>query len=372
MSEYRTHLRESVEALRDAAQRVAEALGETAGQDAAGNGSVASADEATGSFREAPTAPAPSPFVVTQAPNVSYSDNFGTHAPSSQPTPSDSQTGSSSPRRWWLNVYEFCDGIRGKTFRTHVVYDSREGADAEQGSNRKACVPVVEASAYDAAVRERDAEYEVRRLVLYALSGQGLPRVLPDKGHGVITDAHQLYERAVAAERERDAMREERDQAIARVNQWVKAAMYSTMPDEFGLTFDPTSPMGWAESRRHVMDTIAAERDAAIRERDLLRERLDAAEGIAAQYAVERDHWKADSLRNEERTTDARRALDAARAELAGARRLTPALVERVAKAVFDADEWRSWNDAPFRAKETYRARARAALLAAGFQEDEA
>ena len=65
-------------------------------------------------------------------------------------------------------------------------------------------------------------------------------------------------------------------------------------------------------------------------------------------------------------------ALAAARAELAGARRLTPALVERVAKAVFDADEWRSWNDAPFRAKETYRARARAALLAAGFQEDEA
>ena len=150
-------------------------------------------------------------------------------APSSQPTPSNSQTGSSSPRRWWLVVEP-----RGKTFAKR----SQEGA-AELAEASDEIIPVVEASAYDAAVRERD-------------------------------------------------------------------------------------------------------------------------------------HWKADSLRNEERTTDARRALDAARAELAGARRLTPALVERVAKAVFDADEWRSWNDAPFRAKETYRARARAALLAAGFQEDEA
>lgn len=54
-----------------------------------------------------------------------------------------------------------------------------------------------------AAQAERDAEYAVRRHVLHALSGQGLPRELPQHGHGVITDAHALYERMYAAEKER-------------------------------------------------------------------------------------------------------------------------------------------------------------------------
>ncbi len=53
----------------------------------------------------------------------------------------------------------------------------------------------------DAAERERDAEYSVRNHIIHAIEGQGLPRVLPEHGHGVIQGAHALYVRMSAAER---------------------------------------------------------------------------------------------------------------------------------------------------------------------------
>lgn len=40
--------------------------------------------------------------------------------------------------------------------------------------------------------KERDAEYYVRKLVLFALEGQGLPAKLPMNGFGVIQDANKL------------------------------------------------------------------------------------------------------------------------------------------------------------------------------------
>ncbi|RTL04110.1 MAG: hypothetical protein EKK62_17085 [Acidimicrobiia bacterium] len=72
MSEYRTHLRESVEALRDAAQRVAEALDETAG--------LGQSDSTSG-----------------PAPNREDTDcgiAVASPAPSSPP----------DTRRWWINT----------------------------------------------------------------------------------------------------------------------------------------------------------------------------------------------------------------------------------------------------------------------------
>jgi hypothetical protein len=63
----------------------------------------------------------------------------------------------------------------------------------------------------DAAERERDAEYAVRKHVIHALEGQGLPKVMPEHGHGVIQNAYRLYNEAsqlraklTEAERERD------------------------------------------------------------------------------------------------------------------------------------------------------------------------
>lgn len=77
---------------------------------------------------------------------------------------------------------------------------------------------------------EVDAEYAVRKHVLHALSGQGLPRVLPENGHGVITDAHALFNRAYSAERELTDLR-------AMVEAWQSArtvcAEYEANPDAF-------------------------------------------------------------------------------------------------------------------------------------------
>ena len=54
----------------------------------------------------------------------------------------------SSPRRWWLNTYSTSDG--------GYAHQTKESADSvPSASSRLECVPVVEASAYDAAVRER-------------------------------------------------------------------------------------------------------------------------------------------------------------------------------------------------------------------------
>lgn len=63
-------------------------------------------------------------------------------------------------------------------------------------------------SALDRVTRERDAEYYVRKCVLWALEGQGLPKELPEHGYGVIEMAHRMRtERDAATTAERDRIR---------------------------------------------------------------------------------------------------------------------------------------------------------------------
>lgn len=114
MSTEREQLRERVESAGRELLRLAATLA-GAGQDVAGNGHVASADEATGPLREAPTAPAPSP---------------------------------SAPRRWWLVVDAIGNAACGRT---------ESGAHAFAGDDE--VVPVVEASALEAAEHERRQAY---------------------------------------------------------------------------------------------------------------------------------------------------------------------------------------------------------------------
>jgi hypothetical protein len=61
-------------------------------------------------------------------------------------------------------------------------------------------------AALDRVTAERDAEYHVRKCVLWALEGQGLPKELPEHGYGVIEMAHRMRserDAATTAERER-------------------------------------------------------------------------------------------------------------------------------------------------------------------------
>lgn len=73
-----------------------------------------------------------------------------------------------------------------------------------------------------AAERERDAEYKVRKYVIHAIEGQGLPPELPDNGWGVITDAHSLYEKW-----QHEHTRAERTEKALRL----AAGMISTLPE---------------------------------------------------------------------------------------------------------------------------------------------
>jgi len=56
------------------------------------------------------------------------------------------------------------------------------------------------------------------------------------------------------------AMRLERDEVQRFANRWMTAAMVATPVTT--LAFDPMNPEAFAESRRHVVDEIMAERDA--------------------------------------------------------------------------------------------------------------
>lgn len=116
MSEYRTHLRESVEALRDAAQRVAEALDETAGS---GAGVSSAVPDPTGSSVGELSDAAPSP------------------APSSPP----------DARRWWLVKFE--------GWTTFLCTTEAEERRMFPGRARTV-IPVVPAAALDAMREERD------------------------------------------------------------------------------------------------------------------------------------------------------------------------------------------------------------------------
>lgn len=102
----------------------------------------------------------------------------------------------------------------------------------------------------------------------------------------------RVWARAVYAEREREELRErlaaverERDAARGDVNRWIQAALAATMPNEFGLAFDPTNPEGWAVSRRSVMERLISRAEQAERERDELK-----------KFAALQDAWEAEAM----------------------------------------------------------------------------
>lgn len=215
-------------------------------------------------------------------------------APSSQPTPSNSQTGT-SPRRWWLNVYSW-NGEVARIYVRHSEDEARKCAVKPiDKRSRVETVPVVEASAYDAAVRALD----------------NFAAIVQDDNQRLL----RLTRQRDAAQKERDYWRDESLRQDARA--WK------------------------AEGER---DAAVRERDVALTEVERLTRRYNQATRDLAYY---RAHVVVKL--EEER--------DAARAELASARRLTPEVVERAIAA---------WNKCP---EYSHIGCMRAALLAAGFQE---
>ncbi len=105
---------------------------------------------------------------------------------------------------------------------------------------------------------EREAEYEVRKHVLRALEGQGLPSVMPDKGHGVIQDAYNLHERCMLAERARaQLVQDSCENALVPVSllDHVKQALHAIQPDHPAL-LDYAPSFG-------VWETLSRQRNAA-------------------------------------------------------------------------------------------------------------
>jgi hypothetical protein len=157
----------------------------------------------------------------------------------------------------------------------------------------------------DAAVRERDAEYKVRKHVLHALSGQGLPKVLPEHGYGVIEDAHRLCV-------ESDELR-------------AKLAALTAHMNQVQETLGGSDTVLTLEAAQHVVAKLAeAEKDA---------ERLDwmeeQSEVHGCEFTVstlrqdegfERDEVEVSVYTHETRGADIRAAVDALRAALDTAR----------------------------------------------------
>lgn len=72
-----------------------------------------------------------------------------------------------------------------------------------------------------------------------------------------------------------EALVKQRDRLQTDVAQWVRAAVYATMPDEFGLVFDSTNPMAWAEARRAALDALLSRVAGAEADRGRLEALLD-------------------------------------------------------------------------------------------------
>jgi hypothetical protein len=82
---------------------------------------------------------------------------------------------------------------------------------------------------------------------------------------------------------QRDEAVRERDEARVFANRWMKAAVYATPVTT--LAFDPMNPEAFAESRRHFVDV-------AMTEADTLRARLEACEHDASNLEEAMNMWR--------------------------------------------------------------------------------
>ena len=166
MSEYRTHLQESVAAAVSGLQRLAETLGSE----------VVDTDSGSAG-RHTPASATPSPSKG----DVSHP------LPSPSPAPS-----APAPRRWWLRKRPNKGWPDAQAFTT-----LEEATDSMFGSGWKEIVPVVEASALEAA--ERDAQQWRARY----------DEVQQERS----LEREALIQRAAQAEREREKARAEATRA---------------------------------------------------------------------------------------------------------------------------------------------------------------
>ena len=185
MSEYRTHLQESVAAAVSGLQRLAETLGSE----------VVDTDSGSAG-RHTPASATPSPSKG----DVSHP------LPSPSPAPS-----APAPRRWWLNVYNF-DGR---------VYMHDSAAVAARSLDGGETIPVVEASALEEA-EQRAAMLDIRN---GHLRGEcTVSDIAREKAEAARDDA---LARLATAERERNDAQHEKTEAyvtLAAVEQELDAA----------------------------------------------------------------------------------------------------------------------------------------------------
>ncbi len=295
MSEYRTHLRESVEALRDAAQRVAEALDETAGLGKSTEADKGEAEERVAAPVTVDATPAPSSPLSGSAP-LSGAGNMG-------------DSGKPDARRWWLNMYG-----AGSSVFSLFAYRSQQEADTY--ANREdpffQRVEVVPAAALDAMREERDQAIHEQHVANDHLAS--LRRVIAKRGPEM-----QALDEAIRDRGCYDPALTVAQNALAYINQLGE----------------------WLDQRTNSANALLVERDTAIRERNEEIVKLSLCQ-IGRKHA------------QEERA--------AANRELRDARRLTPEVFEQACKAFRCAGITR----------QSVADSLRAALLAAGFQEDEA
>ena len=236
----------------------------------------------------------------------------------------------SSPRRWWLNVYPY---------NCVSVHSSHKGAQTCASDARVECVPVVEASAYDAAVMRATVAGEQARA--WEATFDALNAVRP----GFANIGASGMDSAVRAVRELAA---ERDAARAEL---------AAMQEELRKMADVQNH----NARLHALLDVN-ERTCHNCHRE-----LTPTEQHWLECSTCFDEEDRKRLQGEVRLKD--ETIAQLRAELANARRLTPEVVERAAEAIaakagFAFEETNLLIDTRH-----IRGLARAALLAAGFQE---
>lgn len=238
----------------------------------------------------------------------------------------------SSPRRWWL---PFDMGDRPCSLPVFHMPEPHEWAFYWQ-----TVVPVVEASAYDAVVRERDGWREdAMRECKKVQYWRDRCRENDALAHKRELDsglrlAEKEQERA-AAIRERDAARVELAAAHEELRKMMEVQNHNAM--------------------------LHARLDVNERTCHNCHRELTATDQHWLECTACFDEEDRKRMQGEVRLKD--ETIAQLRAELANARRLTPEVVERAAH-----DCYRAWAEAPV-GSDAFVLTARAALLAAGFQE---
>ena len=123
------------------------------------------------------------------------------------------------------------DALRHRARRACQTIVAAVGADGPLDIDEEAERIVAQLAT---AVAERDVQYAVRKQVLFALEGQGLPRVMPEDGHGVIQEAHNLRRRADDAQRTLARLMEPSDAMV----ESVAPTTFSAMQLRRGLEFE--------------------------------------------------------------------------------------------------------------------------------------